>query len=93
MDRQANTMSLSPADRAAALAEALIGTLRMARALAQSRRSIDLTGLEQEIGRLCAASLDLPPAEGQAMRPKLAMVLMELDALSASVAALTENSP
>jgi hypothetical protein len=59
----------------------------MARALAQSHRSIDLAGLDQEIGRLCAASLDLPPEQGQAMRPLLATVLAELDALSVCVAA------
>jgi hypothetical protein len=68
------------------MARAAVGTLRMARALAQSRRSIDLTGLDQEIGRLCAAALDLPLAQGQAMRPLLASVLAELDALTACMA-------
>ena len=91
MDKLISIVPLSPADRAAAAAESLIGTLRMARALARSRRSIDLAGLEQEIGRLCAAALDLPLAEGRAMRPKLALLLAELDALSASLAALTEE--
>ena len=62
----------SPSDRVGALVEALLATLRLARVLAQSHRRIDLAGLDQEIGRLCAAALDLPPAEGQAMRPKLA---------------------
>jgi hypothetical protein len=81
----------APSDRAAALARAAVGTLQVARALAQSRRSIDLTGLDHEIGRLCAASLDLPAAQGRAMRPLLFSVLAELDALSACVAAEPEG--
>ena len=63
----------------------------MALVLARSHRSIDLAGLDQEIGRLCAASLDLPPEQGRAMRPLLATVLAELDALSACVTALAED--
>jgi hypothetical protein len=81
----------SPSDRVAALVEALLATLRLARVLAQSQRRIDLAGLDQEVGRLCAAALDLPPTEGQAMRPHLAAVLAELNALSACVAALTDD--
>lgn len=83
----------SPSDRAAAAAEAVAGLLRIAQALAQARRSIDLAGLDQDIGRLCAAALDLPPAEGRAMRPLLIGVLAELDALSACVAAAAEPRP
>jgi len=63
------------------MAEAACGTLRMARALVESRRHVDLAGLQDAIGRLCAASLDLPPEQGRAMRPQLAAVLAELDAL------------
>ncbi len=73
------------------MVEALLATLRVARVLAQSQRRIDLAGLDEEIGRLCAAALDLPPTEGQAMRPRLASVLAELDALSACVSALTTD--
>ncbi len=91
MDRPPNTDPPSPSQRAVALAEALVGTLRMAHALAQTRRHVDLAGLDQDIGRLCAAALDLPPAEGLAMRATLATVLAELDALTACLAALTED--
>lgn len=90
---QAKTPPPSPFDRASAAAEAIIGMLRVAHLLAQSRRSIDLAGLEQEIGRLCAASLDLAPAEGRAMRPLLIGVLAELDKLAAGVRALAEGAP
>jgi hypothetical protein len=91
MDTHADAAPCSPSDRAAALAQAAIGTLRMARALAQSHRDIELAGLDQEIGRLCAASLDLPTEQGRAMRPLLIDVLAELDALAASVTALREE--
>lgn len=91
MQPNPTTVPPSPSDRAAVLVEAVVGTLRLARVLAQSQRPIDLAGLDQEIGRLCAAALDLPPTEGQAMRPRLAAVLAELDALSACVAALSDD--
>jgi hypothetical protein len=92
MDRHAEPAPSSPSDRAAALARAAVGTLQVARALAQSRRSIDLAGLDQEIGRLCAAALDLPAAQGRAMRPLLVDVLAELDALAACVAVRSEDT-
>ena len=88
MDTQTDS---APSNRAAVLARAVVGTLQMARALAKARRRIDLTGLDQEIGRLCAAALDLPSAEGRAMRPLLVDVLVELDALAACVTALPEE--
>ena len=70
-----------PQTQAATMAEAACGTLRMARALVESRRPVDLAGLQDSVGRLCAASLDLPPEQGRALRPRLAAVLAELDAL------------
>jgi hypothetical protein len=92
MDMYAKTAPPSPADRAVASARALAGTLQLARALAQMRRPIDLTGLDQQVGRLCAAALDLPPADGRAMRPLLATLLAELDALSVCVAAMGDDA-
>lgn len=91
MDTHTEPAPLSPSAHAAALARATVGTLQVARALAQSRRRIDLTGLDQEVGRLCAASLDLPAAQGRAMRPLLLSVLAELEALSACVVAQSED--
>ena len=54
-----------------ALAEELTKTIDLARALAESGRAIDLTGLDDEVGLLCAKSLDLPPDEGRRVRPRL----------------------
>ena len=65
-----------------ALAEGLMKTIGVARALAESGRAIDLTGLDREVGLLCARSLDLPPDEGRGVRPLLI-------ALSGAMAALS----
>ncbi len=69
----------------AALADAISGTLRLARALVQAKRRVDLTGLEAEAGRLCAACLDLPPEQARALRPHLLAVLGDLDAVEAAM--------
>jgi hypothetical protein len=88
-----NEPSVSPAERAAALAASVSATLRLAHALVDVQRGIDLAGLEHETGRLCAAALDLPQAEGQALRPRLVTVLAELDALVIAVASQQEREP
>ena len=92
MDKEANAAPPSPSERAAAAAWAMAGTLQLARSLAQSHASLDLAGLEWDIGRLCATSLDLPPDEGRSLRPLLGSVLAELDALRACLAAQSEET-
>jgi hypothetical protein len=62
---------------------ALRGTLRFARALAEMRRPIDLAGLETQVGQLCAACLDLAPADGAYLRVLLRELAGEIDALDA----------
>ena len=66
------------------LAQAIAGTLRMARCFLAAGRRIDLTGLEEMVGLLCAKSLDLPPEQGRQMRTVLIELRRELDALSAT---------
>jgi hypothetical protein len=80
-----------PQTQTAMMADAACGMLRMARALVESRRSIELAGLQDAIGRLCAACFDLPPEQGRAMRPQLTAVLAELDALSLALRATAEG--
>ncbi len=65
-------------------ADAALATLRVARGLAAGRRRIDLAGLDLDIGRLCAAALDLAPEQGRMIRQRLVAVLAELDALAAA---------
>jgi hypothetical protein len=67
------------------MAEATCGMLRMARALVESRRTVDLAGLQNAVGRLCAATYDLPYDEGCSLRPHLTAVLGELDSLEQAI--------
>ncbi|KAA5611116.1 hypothetical protein [Rhodovastum atsumiense] len=85
--------SSASAQHAQALTESLAATLHLARALVAARRNLDLAGLDQEAGRLCAAILDLPPAEGLALRPRLISLLADLDALSADLAEAAGDVP
>ena len=72
-----------PADtHVALLLDQFGGMLALAHALAVSRRPLDLAGLTDLAGRLCAACLDLPPEQGRALRPRLAELLGEVDALA-----------
>lgn len=66
----------------AGLADQVAGTLRLAGALARGGRRLDLAGLDQMIGRLCAQALDLPPDQGRRLRPRLAALLADLDRLA-----------
>jgi hypothetical protein len=86
-----NEPPVPPVDRATALAESLTATLRVAHALVDAHRDIDLAGFEQEAGRLAAAALDLPLAQGRALRPRLVAVLAEMDSLTAAIAAQQED--
>ena len=53
----------------------------------ESGRAIDLTGLDHEVGLLCAKSLDLPPDEGRRIRPQLIALSGVMEALSRVLAA------
>lgn len=65
------------------MAARVAAMLRTTEALLRAARPVDLRGLEAEVGRLCAASLDLPPDEGRLMRDDLAALLARLDAVDA----------
>lgn len=79
------------------LATAIIafeGVLVVAQALAAAARPIDLTGLDQQVGRICAGALDLPPDQGRALRPQLACLLARLDELrTVLLAAPADDAP
>lgn len=66
-------------------ADSVRTVLRLARGMVQSGRRVDLTGLDAMVGRLCAGSLDLPPDDGRRMGRVLAELLVEIDALHASL--------
>lgn len=71
----------------AALADNVTGIIGIARALAMCDRPVDLSGLNAMAGLLCAKALDLPPDRGRLLRPKLALLRNDLDALSAALRA------
>lgn len=62
-------------------AQGLIGVMRCASRLVATQRSVDLAGLDHQVGLICAKILDLPLSEGHALRPCLLRALHEADAL------------
>ncbi len=75
------------AEQLGALADGLAATVQLSRVMAEARRRVELTGLDGRIGLLCAQALDLPPALGAAMVPRLSALLAEIDALETAIAA------
>ena len=69
-------------DAVRALAEELTKMVGVARALVDAGRAIDLSGLDDQVGLLCAKSLDLPPDEGRRIRPRLIALSGSIEALS-----------
>lgn len=68
---------------ARATADQVSGTLRVAQALAEAGRRLDLSGFERVVGRLCAQAVDLSPEQGRTLRPMLIDLLDQIDALEA----------
>jgi hypothetical protein len=75
----------SPLATVRACLEQLGRTLGIARSLVRAGKQVDLTGLDAEMGFVCARTLDLPPDEGRALRPELLGLRAELDALSTAL--------
>ena len=65
--------------------EQLQTTVALANGLAAAGRTIDLSGLESATGLLCAQVLDLPPSEGQVLRPALLSLHASIQQLLASL--------
>ncbi len=74
-----------PCDRLGDLASRLSRTMALARALIQSGRTLDLTGVEDGVGLLCAQTLDLPLDDARELLPALHDLLSQLDQVSAAV--------
>jgi hypothetical protein len=77
----------SPIDAVRTLAEDLTRLVGLARVLTDSSRAVDLTGLDDEIGLLCAKTLDLPPDEGRRIRPRLIALFGSIEGLSRALSA------
>lgn len=77
----------TPIDAVRALAEELMNIVGIAQVMVQSGRNIDLTGLGDQVGLLCAKSLDLPPDDGRRVRPRLIALFGSIEALSRALVA------
>ncbi|HUN39531.1 MAG TPA: hypothetical protein VMU81_04505 [Acetobacteraceae bacterium] len=77
----ATTQSTILADVIRGGVEQLGRTLLIARSLVRAGKQVDLTGLDAEMGSLCAQMLDLPREQGRAARPVLMALRSELEAL------------
>lgn len=74
-----------PLDRVRDFARSLATAARLTGAFAQSGRRIDLTGLDDRVGLLCAKALDLPPEIGRDARVELILLRTELEVLARSL--------
>lgn len=72
-------------------ADAVAAMLRLACGMVAAGRRVNLDGMDQMVGRLCARCLDLPPEEGRVLRPRLAELLSEIDALHVVLAGQGED--
>jgi len=54
----------------------------VARALVETGRRVDLAGLDNQIGVLCARTLDLEPEEGRTARLELIRLRADIDRLA-----------
>jgi hypothetical protein len=79
------TATSAPLIELRAFADDVTQTLGVARGLVEAGRYVDLTGLEDQIGLLCAKALDLPSDEGRAIRGDLVGMLARVEALSAAL--------
>jgi hypothetical protein len=80
------TAGETPIEAVRALADELTKMVSVACALVEADRAVDLTGLDRDIGLLCAKSLDLPPDEGRTVRPRLIALLGSAEALMRALA-------
>jgi len=64
-----------------ARAQSLLATLRLACTLVEAGRPVDLAGLNDQVGRLCATAMDLPSEQGLSLRDDLITLRAAADAL------------
>jgi len=76
----------TPVEAVRTLADELTKLVDVARALVDSDRAVDLVGLDDQVGLLCAKALDLPPDDGRRMRPQMIALLGSVEGLSRALA-------
>jgi hypothetical protein len=83
--RVRQSAQVAPAEQLIVLAERLGRTAAVARALIISGRRVDLSGIEDGIGMLCAKTLDLPPEQAREVLAALHALLAQLTSLTAAL--------
>lgn len=61
--------------------EDLLNAIVVACQLLDQGHAIDLTGFDEQVGLLCAKTLDLPPTDGSAVRGELTGLLERVESL------------
>ena len=84
---EAAAMPAASVQRLVGLAARLSHTLALGRALLQGGRRVDLTGIDDGVGVLCAQALDLGHDDALVVVPALREVLAQLELLAASLKA------
>jgi hypothetical protein len=82
----APTTPRDPAERVDAMIDAMLGTMILARELVLAHRTIDIAGLDQQAGLLCARVLDLPFEDWPRFRPPLHRLAEAAEALHTALA-------
>lgn len=59
----------------------IMATMHVARDLIKSNRPVDLSGLDSQVGLICAKALDLPADHRSAIRAELAVMLQAAESL------------
>jgi hypothetical protein len=77
-----STENEAPPERLVTLAERLIRTLAVGRALVVAGRTVDMSGIQDGIGVLCAKTLDLSQPQGRQMLPALYELTAQIDRMS-----------
>ena len=72
-----------------ALAEQTARMVAVTQALVASQRHVDIGGLQNQVGLLCAKALDLPPSKTGFLKLELRRLASSLDLLNAT---MRENS-
>ena len=70
-----------------ARAQSLMATLRLARTLVEAGRPVDLAGLDDQMGGLCATVMDLPSVQGNSLRDDLITLRADVEALHTALQA------
>jgi hypothetical protein len=74
-------MAEAEEERLRDMAARLKRTVGVARALIRAGRTLDLSGIDDGVGLLCAQALDLPTEQGQLMAGLLRDLLADIDGL------------